>query len=811
METEVIGHYLVPAAGRPAQPLLHESTSLFQAVVSDRLSKVESAVEADAAKLNQFFLVLHWASDVKGACPEPTAEPLDAAAAAAAKASVMVKQRSLLMIAAHAGSLRVLAYLLARGAEPGRKSPDGLTAYDMAVDGETSSSPTALAMMRDADSNPSSSTRSSSNESYGTSGRQDLDSDGSAYSTMDLTRPEYSTDDFRMFNFKVLRCSKRHAHDWRACPFAHPTENARRRDPREFKYCALACPDYKQGFCIRGDVCPYAHGVFECWLHPSRYRTQLCKDGSNCHRPVCFFAHSLPELRAPTFTWVPTQADLTRPAAYSNSTNNSGAGGNGNNGGHGMGAVLPPGAVASAVAALALGAVGDGVITIGASAAAEARALMSHSSSGIPATGSSSDGCCATATCSSPRALSIGGSGNGGNGGSGSLSGGNGSSMCGGNGSSMCGGNGNGSLTGSSMCGGNGNGSHSSSNGAIGSPSPSGSVGSREGGSSSSCNSGCGGISTSNITTVIVNDNGSKVCHTTGGGSSPGASAAAAAAAAKLSLNLTQPNAAAGVLGFTAPRMSNAFARRHGLNPKDNPMINLQKIALQSHQQQQQQSQQPQQMQMQSGNGLGGASSLNGFQQDAPSLRAHHAPAGTGSGSLHAGRGGIANGNGGQQRMHAAAAAAAVAASSHAGFGPLGYAASAAPFCSMQSAGHPLSAGAADPAMLAAQLAALNLQQQRQSHHSHHHHHHHHNQLGLTFSGLNGLGGLGGLGSMSMTSGAAAAAAAAAAMPYMTVAGQHQALMQHHSNMYGSASNGMYDHSQQHHLMAAMSGAQAEV
>ena len=104
---------------------------------------------------------------------------------------------------------------------------------------------------------------------------------------------------------QVLRCSKRYAHDWRECPFAHPTENARRRDPREHKYCSTACPDYKQGFCVRGDACPYAHGVFECWLHPSRYRTQLCKDGLACHRPVCFFAHTLPELRAPTFTWAP--------------------------------------------------------------------------------------------------------------------------------------------------------------------------------------------------------------------------------------------------------------------------------------------------------------------------------------------------------------------------------------------------------------------------------------------------------------------------------------------------------------------------
>jgi hypothetical protein len=34
-------------------------------------------------------------------------------------------------------------------------------------------------------------------------------------------------------------------------------------------------------------------------LHPTRYRTQLCNDGSNCRRKICFFAHSLDELRVP--------------------------------------------------------------------------------------------------------------------------------------------------------------------------------------------------------------------------------------------------------------------------------------------------------------------------------------------------------------------------------------------------------------------------------------------------------------------------------------------------------------------------------
>ena len=53
----------------------------------------------------------------------------------------------------------------------------------------------------------------------------------------------------------------------------------------------------------QGDACTYSHGVYECWLHPAKYRTQLCKDGAQCCRPVCFFAHSVSELRSPTYTW----------------------------------------------------------------------------------------------------------------------------------------------------------------------------------------------------------------------------------------------------------------------------------------------------------------------------------------------------------------------------------------------------------------------------------------------------------------------------------------------------------------------------
>ncbi|KAF7822962.1 zinc finger CCCH domain-containing protein 2-like [Senna tora] len=107
----------------------------------------------------------------------------------------------------------------------------------------------------------------------------------------------YSSDHFRMYEFKVRRCTRSRSHDWTDCPFAHPGEKARRRDPRRYHYSGTVCPEYRRGACSRGDSCEFAHGVFECWLHPARYRTEACKDGKNCKRKVCFFAHTPRQLR----------------------------------------------------------------------------------------------------------------------------------------------------------------------------------------------------------------------------------------------------------------------------------------------------------------------------------------------------------------------------------------------------------------------------------------------------------------------------------------------------------------------------------
>ncbi|XP_004510954.1 zinc finger CCCH domain-containing protein 30-like [Cicer arietinum] len=113
----------------------------------------------------------------------------------------------------------------------------------------------------------------------------------------DIKNSIYASDEFRMFSFKVRPCSRAYSHDWTECPFVHPGENARRRDPRKFHYSCVPCPEFRKGTCRRGDMCEYAHGVFECWLHPAQYRTRLCKDGISCNRRVCFFAHIPEELR----------------------------------------------------------------------------------------------------------------------------------------------------------------------------------------------------------------------------------------------------------------------------------------------------------------------------------------------------------------------------------------------------------------------------------------------------------------------------------------------------------------------------------
>ena len=49
---------------------------------------------------------------------------------------------------------------------------------------------------------------------------------------------------------QIQPCPIKSTHPWERCCYAHPHENARRRDPRQYKYIAEPCPDYKRGICL---------------------------------------------------------------------------------------------------------------------------------------------------------------------------------------------------------------------------------------------------------------------------------------------------------------------------------------------------------------------------------------------------------------------------------------------------------------------------------------------------------------------------------------------------------------------------------
>ncbi|KAG8386853.1 hypothetical protein BUALT_Bualt03G0192200 [Buddleja alternifolia] len=132
----------------------------------------------------------------------------------------------------------------------------------------------------------------------------------------------YSSDHFRMYEFKVRKCNRSRSHDWTDCPFAHPGEKARRRDPRRYHYSGTVCSEFRKGQCSKGDNCEFSHGVFECWLHPTRYRTEACKDGKNCKRKVCFFAHSTRQLRILPDPPSPPMNSPTTDKRYRNLLNN---------------------------------------------------------------------------------------------------------------------------------------------------------------------------------------------------------------------------------------------------------------------------------------------------------------------------------------------------------------------------------------------------------------------------------------------------------------------------------------------------------
>lgn len=88
-------------------------------------------------------------------------------------------------------------------------------------------------------------------------------------------------------------CTRRMPHEWKTCPYAHPGELVKRR-PLDRGYTPVPCPYLKRdGTCPKGDDCCFAHNLWETWMHPDRYRTQMCTDGASCKRKVCMHAAAM--------------------------------------------------------------------------------------------------------------------------------------------------------------------------------------------------------------------------------------------------------------------------------------------------------------------------------------------------------------------------------------------------------------------------------------------------------------------------------------------------------------------------------------
>ncbi|CAL0315768.1 unnamed protein product [Lupinus luteus] len=263
------------------------------------------------------------------------------------------EKRTPLMIASLFGSTRVVKYIIEIGMVDVNRAcgSDGATALHCAVSGGSESSLEIVKLLLDAGAdvdcldaignkpvtlivrafNPLSNSRRKALEFFLGGGEGDQHfyeieqlpvkkeaSEKKDYpvdiSLPDINNGVYGTDDFRMYSFKVKPCSRAYSHDWTECPFVHPGENARRRDPRKYPYSCVPCPEFRKGTCQKGDSCEYAHGVFESWLHPAQYRTRLCKDETGCNRKVCFFAHKPEELRP---VYASTGSAMPSPKSYS--------------------------------------------------------------------------------------------------------------------------------------------------------------------------------------------------------------------------------------------------------------------------------------------------------------------------------------------------------------------------------------------------------------------------------------------------------------------------------------------------------------
>ncbi|XP_047055983.1 zinc finger CCCH domain-containing protein 33-like [Lolium rigidum] len=283
----------MPAARQEQQQQQQPSSYLLELAADDDLQAFRRAVQDDN-------LSLVASSPWYGPSPR-------------ANNALALHLRTPAMVAALYGSTHVLSYVLSIApSEAARASAtDGATPLLLAAQGRAPSAPAAARLLLAAGASPSPSTSTllphhrptSPTKQPSSPEKKKKDYTPTSSPTTpaeDINAGVFATDEFRMYSFKVNPCSRAYTHDWTECPFAHPGENARRRDPLRHAYTCVPCPDFRRdpAACRKGDACEFAHGVFESWLHPAQYRTRLCKDEVGCPRRICFFAHGARQLRA---------------------------------------------------------------------------------------------------------------------------------------------------------------------------------------------------------------------------------------------------------------------------------------------------------------------------------------------------------------------------------------------------------------------------------------------------------------------------------------------------------------------------------
>lgn len=98
-----------------------------------------------------------------------------------------------------------------------------------------------------------------------------------------MNGPSHTHSNAHTHSDTLTQCMRR-----QLCPFSHPGEKAKRRSLDKYNYSAEMCALVRNGErCPLGDQCPKSHNLFEQWLHPDKFRTVLCYEGTACQRKVC--------------------------------------------------------------------------------------------------------------------------------------------------------------------------------------------------------------------------------------------------------------------------------------------------------------------------------------------------------------------------------------------------------------------------------------------------------------------------------------------------------------------------------------------